>query len=569
MTKKIAPIEQLKIDSNYLRGTIAQGLSDPLTGAISHNDNLLLKFHGSYQQDNRDLRDERRKQKLEPAHSFMIRARLPGGIITPEQWLIFDQIAVDYAEFGLRITTRQTFQWHGVLKRNLKNLMQGIRRAHATTIAACGDVNRQVVSVSNPLLSQHHADVLAWAQKLSDYFLPKTNAYAEIWLDGKKVDELTNDDAEVEPIYGKTYLPRKFKIGLTIPPTNDVDIFAQDMGFIAIIENDTLVGFNLTVGGGMGATHGDDTTYPRLGSVLGFVALEDVIAAAEAVITLQRDHGNRDERRYARLKYTVDTLGADWFKAQIQERAGIELAPPKDWSFERNGDQFGWSQGENGNWHLGLRINSGRLIDSPNSPLLTGMREIANVHTGHFRLTCNQNLIVADVATEDKASIDALVEQYQLDSYKTQSGIARNTIACVALPTCALAMAESERYAPIILPKLNTLLEQHGLLEQEIVFRISGCPNGCARPYLAEIALVGRAPGRYDLRLGANFKGERLNVLYQQNIDEDAILEHLNGLFERYAAQRHQDEYFGDFLLRAEIIAQPTQKLIPLVLETA
>lgn len=569
MTNKITPIEQLKIDSNYLRGTIAEGLVDPLTGAISHNDNLLLKFHGSYQQDNRDLRDERRKQKLEPAHSFMIRARLPGGVVTPEQWLIFDQIAVDWAEFGLRITTRQTFQWHGVLKRNLKKLMQGINRAQATTIAACGDVNRQVVSVSNPLLTQHHAAVLQWAQKLSDHFLPKSNAYAEIWLDGKKVEQLShNNNDEVEPIYGKTYLPRKFKIGLTIPPTNDVDVFAQDMGFIAIIENDNLVGFNLSVGGGMGATHGDETTYPRLGSILGFVALDDVIAAAEAVITLQRDHGNRDERRYARLKYTVDRLGADWFKAQVEARTGISLHPAKTWHFERNGDQFGWVQGENGDWHLGLRVDSGRLIDHPNLPLLTGMREIAKIHKGHFRLTCNQNLIIADVAPTDRAKIDTLVKQYHLDSYKTQSGIALNTIACVALPTCALAMAESERYAPVILAKLNTLLEKYNLLEQEIVFRISGCPNGCARPYLAEIALVGRAPGRYDLRLGANFNGERLNVVYQQNIDENTILEHLDKLFERYAAERNVDEYFGDFLLRAKLIESPTPQRIPLVLET-
>ena len=442
MTNKIAPLEQLKIDSNYLRGTIAEGLNDPLTGAISHNDNLLLKFHGSYQQDNRDLRDERRKQKLEPAHSFMIRARLPGGVVSPEQWLIFDQIAQDWAEFGLRITTRQTFQWHGVLKRNLKKLMQGINQANATTIAACGDVNRQVVSVSNPLLSQHHAAVFAWAQKISDHFLPKTSAYAEIWLDGKKVEELSHDsNEEVEPLYGKTYLPRKFKIGLTIPPTNDVDIFAQDMGFIAIIENDELIGFNLTVGGGMGATHGDDTTYARLGSVLGFVTLDEVIPAAEAVLTLQRDHGNREERRYARLKYTVDRLGADWFKERVEARAGITLQSPKAWNFERNGDQFGWVEDHTGRWHLGLRINSGRVIDRPDAPLQTGLREIAKVHTGHFRLTCNQNLIIADVASEDKAQIDALVEQYKLDAYKTQSGIARNTIACVALPTCALSMA--------------------------------------------------------------------------------------------------------------------------------
>ena len=572
MTDKLAPLEQLKVNSNYLRGTIQEGLDNPLTGAISEQDNLLLKFHGSYQQDNRDLRDERRKQKLEPAHSFMVRARLPGGVITPEQWLIFDQIATDYAEFGLRITTRQTFQWHGVLKRNLKKLMQGINRAHATTIAACGDVNRQVVSVSNPLLSKHHAAVLDWAQKISDYFLPATNAYAEIWLDGKKVDELTSntpslEPTEVEPIYGQRYLPRKFKIGLTIPPTNDVDVFAQDMGLIAIVENDELIGFNLTIGGGMGCTHGDDTTYARLGSVVGFVTLDDVMAAAEAVITLQRDHGNRAERRYARFKYTVDQYGVDWFKEQIESRAGITLHAPKAWQFDTNGDRFGWVEGENGQWHLGLRIDSGRLIDRPGAPLLTGMREIAKVHTGHFRLTCNQNLIIADVSFEDRAAIDALVETYSLDGYKTQSGIWRNTIACVSLPTCALGMAESERYAPIVLPKLNQLLEKYDLLDQDIVFRISGCPNGCARPYMAEISLVGRAPGRYDLRLGGDRLGERLNTVYKTNIPEEEILSSLDALFARFAAERLADEHFGDFLIRTEIIAAPTQRQIPIVLE--
>ena len=567
MTKKLAPLEQLKIDSNYLRGTIVDSLADPLTGSITENDNLLLKFHGSYQQDDRDLRDERRQQKLEPAYSFMVRARIPGGVIQPQDWLIFDQIATDYAhpEAGLRITTRQTFQWHGVLKRHLKPLIQGIHRANASTIAACGDVNRQVVSVSNPLLSKHHEAVLGWAQKISDYFLPKTNAYAEIWLDGKKIEELSTEP-EVEPIYGKTYLPRKFKIGLTIPPTNDVDIFAQDMGFIAIIENDELIGFNLSIGGGMGSTHGDQTTYPRVGSVVGFLELKDVLAAAEAVITLQRDYGNREERRYARLKYTVDKYGAEWFKEQIQNRAGVVLHAPKAWHFDRNGDQFGWVEDHSGKWHLGLRINSGRLVDT-DAPLLTGMREIAKVHQGHFRLTCNQNLIIADVAADQREYIDALVAQYGLDGYLTQSGIRLNTISCVSMPTCTLAMAEAERYAPEILPKLDALLAKHQLSSQEIVFRISGCANGCARPYLAEIALVGRAPGRYDLRIGGNFTGERINIIYKNNSSESEILQALDMLFQDYAAHRQPNEHFGDFLVRKEIIPAPTQAYIPLVLE--
>ena len=560
----LSHLEQIKADSRHLRGTIEEGLNDPITGAISDDDNKLLKFHGSYQQDDRDIRDERRKQKLEPAYSFMIRARLPGGVVRPEQWLIFDDIATTYAGRGLRITTRQTFQWHGVIKRNLKPTMQAINKAMATTIAACGDINRQVVSSVNPQLSSQHQLVQEWTQKLSDHFIPRTRAYHEIWLDGEKI----TDEPEEEPIYGDTYLPRKFKIGVAIPPTNDIDVFAQDLGLIAIIENGELLGFNVAIGGGMGATHGDDTTYPRLGSLIGFVPPEQVIAIAEGVVTLQRDHGNRSERQHARLKYTLDHLGLDWFKQQLEERTGITLQAVRSYHFDQNGDRYGWEQGEDGKWHLGLYIESGRLWDENGLQLQTGVREIAKIHKGEFRMTCNQNLVIADVSTEDRSQIDELVARYGLDGYKQQSGIRRHSIACVALPTCGLAMAESERYLPVLLPKLETLLDKHGLLQAPILLRLSGCPNGCSRPYLSEIALVGRAPGRYDLRLGANYTGERLNIVYRQNIDEAEILSTLDTLFGAYAQEREADEKFGDFLIRSKAIPEPSQKLIPIVLDT-
>ncbi|NYT59284.1 assimilatory sulfite reductase (NADPH) hemoprotein subunit [Alcaligenaceae bacterium] len=555
-------LEQIKANSRHLRGTIEEGLNDPVTGAISDDDNKLLKFHGSYQQDDRDIRDERRKQKLEPAYSFMIRARLPGGVVTPDQWLVFDDIASTYAGRGLRITTRQTFQWHGVIKRDLKPTMQAINKAMATTIAACGDVNRQVVSSVNPLLSSQHQLVQDWAQKLSDHFIPRTRAYHEIWLDGEKI----TDEPEVEPIYGDLYLPRKFKIGIAIPPTNDIDVFAQDLGLIAIIENDVLLGFNVAIGGGMGATHGDDTTYPRLGSLIGFVEPEQLIAIAEGVVTLQRDHGNRQERQHARLKYTIDNHGLDWFKDQLEARTGITLLPVRSYQFDQNGDRYGWEQGEDGQWHLGLYIESGRLWDEGGLQLQTGIREIARIHKGEFRMTCNQNLVISNVKAKDRNKIDKLVVQYGLDGYKQQSGIRRHSIACVALPTCGLAMAESERYLPELLPKLEALLDQHGLANEPIVLRLSGCPNGCSRPYLGEIALVGRAPGRYDLRLGANYTGERLNVTYRQNIDEAEILNTLDSLFGAYALERQHNEKFGDFLVRSKAIPAPTQKLIPIVL---
>ncbi|GAB2914074.1 assimilatory sulfite reductase (NADPH) hemoprotein subunit [Paralcaligenes ginsengisoli] len=563
MSSTLSHLEKIKVDGNYLRGTIEEGLNDPVTGAISDDDTKLLKFHGSYQQDDRDLRDERRRQKLEPAYAFMVRARLPGGVVTPQQWLGFDHIATTWAGRGLRITTRQTFQLHGILKRNLKATMQAIHDSLATTLAACGDVNRQVVSSVNPLLSSQHQIVQEWTEKLSAHFLPRTRAYHEIWLDGKKI----TDEPDHEPIYGNAYLPRKFKIGIAIPPLNDIDVFAQDLGLIAIIENGILQGFNIAVGGGMGATHGDDTTYPRLGSLIGFVPPEQIIEVAESIVTVQRDYGNRVERQHARLKYTIDHHGLDWFKSELEQRLGYSLQPLRDYHFDHNGDRFGWIEGEDGQWHLGLYIESGRLDDVDGKQFLTGMRELARVHKGEFRLTCNQNLIISNVAAADRAQIDELVQQYGLDGYIKQSGIRRHSIACVALPTCGLAMAESERYLPELLPKLETLLAKHNLLDAPILLRLSGCPNGCSRPYLGEITLVGRAIGRYDLRIGADFIGQRINTLYRENITEPEILGSLDTLFGAYAQNREQNEKFGDFLVRTEVIAAPSQRLIPIILD--
>ncbi|MFC5525521.1 assimilatory sulfite reductase (NADPH) hemoprotein subunit [Rhodanobacter ginsengisoli] len=550
--------ETIKQQSRYLRGGIAEGLADPVTGAISEDDGKLIKFHGTYQQDDRDIRDERRRQKLEPAYSFMVRARLAGGVMTPAQWLAFDAIASDYASSGLRITTRQTFQWHGVIKHNLKPTIAAIDAAMASTIAACGDINRNVVCNANPVESAAHELAYAWAVRLSEHLKPQTRAYHEIWLDGEKLV----GEEEHEPLYGPTYLPRKFKIGLAIPPLNDVDVFAQDLGLIAIVDQGELLGFNVAIGGGMGASHGDPSTYPRLGDVIGFVRPERLLALAESVISVQRDWGDRQERKHARLKYTIDTRGLEVFKAEVERRLGVALAPARAFRFEHNGDRYGWIQGHAGRWHLTLQVESGRLLDCPGQTWLSGMRELAGVHTGDIRLTCNQNLIIANVAAVDRAGIDAIVARHGLDGYLKHSAIRQHAVACVALPTCALAMAESERYLPQILPKLEALLDSHGLIDAPILLRLSGCPNGCSRPYLGEIALVGRAPGRYDLRLAADFSGQRLNQVYRENIDEASILEALDPLFARYAAERSAGEGFGDFLLRVGILAAPPSRRI-------
>ncbi len=563
MTTTHSDLERIKIESRLLRGTIVEGLADPVTGAISDDDNKLLKFHGSYLQDDRDLREERRRQKLEPAYAFMLRARLPSGVVTPAQWLVFDRIARDYANGSLRITTRQTFQWHGIIKRKLKPTIAAIHDALASTIAACGDVVRNVVSTANPIESSAHTEACAWATRLSAELAPKTRAYHEIWLDGEQLIGEEAAAAEHEPLYGATYLPRKFKIGLAIPPLNDIDVFAQDLGLIAIVEQGVLRGFNIAIGGGMGASHGDATTYPRLASVIGFVTPEQLFGVAEAVIGVQRDWGNRVERKHARLKYTLDHRGLDAFKAELESRLGYTLAPARDYLFAHNGDRYGWVEGHDGRWHLTLHIESGRLADVGERRWLSGLRELAQVHTGDFRLTCNQNVIVANVAAHERARIDAIVREHGLDVHEKQSGIRRHALACVALPTCGLAMAESERYLPALLPKLEALLARHGLADAPILLRLSGCPNGCSRPYLGEIALVGRGPGRYDLRLGADFIGQRLNQVHRENVDEATILDTLDPLFARYAAERGEGEGFGDFLLRAGILTPIPSRRIP------
>ncbi|HEX4855012.1 assimilatory sulfite reductase (NADPH) hemoprotein subunit [Arenimonas sp.] len=548
-------VEDIKQASGRLRGTLLESLANPVTGALAEADQVLIKYHGSYQQDDRDLREERRVAKLEPDYSFMIRTRTPGGVVTPAQWLGLDAIATTYAERGLRITTRQAFQFHGVIKGRLKATMQAINAQLIDTLAACGDVNRNVAVAANPLESRAHAAVHAQAAALSQHLLPNTRAYYEIWLDEQRVAGSGEED---EPVYGNAYLPRKFKIGFAIPPVNDVDVFAQDLGFIAVLEDGEVVGYNVSIGGGMGATHGDAETYPRLADVIGFVTPDQVIAVATAVVTAQRDFGNRTVRKRARLKYTIDDRGLAWFTSQVEGRAGFPLAAARPFAFEHSGDRFGWVEGHDGRWHLTLRLLSGRILDGADGRHLTGLREIAKVHEGDFRMTPNQNLVIAGVPARQRARIDALVQAHGLDGYRTASPLRLKSVACVALPTCGLAMAEAERYLPPLTTKVEALLDSHGLLDAPILLRISGCPNGCSRPYLGEIALVGKAPGRYNLMLGADHRGQRLNTLYRENIAEPDILAALDPLFARYAAERDQGEAFGDFLVRAGVVKPRT-----------
>jgi sulfite reductase (NADPH) hemoprotein beta-component len=550
--EKLGPDETIKAESDQLRGTILDGLLDRITGAVSFRDTKLMKFHGIYQQDDRDLRDERRRQKLEPAYAFMIRLRLPGGVCTPVQWLKLDEMARAYGSDSLRITTRQTFQFHWVLKDNVKATIQGLHDVLLDTVAACGDDARGVMCTVNPHLSALHAEVQALAKRASDQAIPQMRAYHEIWYGEERV---ATSEPE-EPFYGRTYMPRKFKIGFVIPPSNDIDIYTQDLGFIAIAGADGVEGFNVTIGGGMGRTDQAPATYPRLGDVIGFVPKQAVSAVAEAVMSVQRDYGDRVDRAHARFKYTIDDRGLDWIKQEIESRQGFAFEPARPYHFTSNGDAFGWVTGEDGRHHVTLFIENGRIINRPDRPMLDGLREIAQIHRGTFRLTPNQNVIIADIAPDERPRIEALLEQYGFAALNRQSGMRLNSIACVALPTCGLAMAESERYLPVLLTKVEGILAQHHLQDDPITIRMSGCPNGCSRPYVAEIALTGRAPGKYNLYFGGGFHGERLNKMYRENIGEAAILEALDGVLGHYARDRIDGERFGDFAIRAGYVKE-------------
>ena len=549
--------EDIKLASNYLRGTIVEGLNDPTTGAISASDQQLTKFHGTYMQDDRDVRDERKAQGLEPAYSFMIRCRLPGGVSTPQQWIQMDDISTSLGNETMKLTTRQTFQFHGVVKGKLKPAMQAINRALMTTIAACGDVNRNVMCSSLPTQSQYHKEVFACSKKISDHLLPATTAYHEIWLtddDNKKTQIAGDAVQDFEPLYGPTYLPRKFKITIAIPPHNDTDVYAHDIGLIAIKGQDGhLAGFNVLAGGGMGATHNNKKTYPQTGRMMGYVKAEEAHIACEKIMLVQRDHGDRKNRKHARLKYTIDDLGLDVFRSKVEAMWGRAFEPERPFHFKSNIDTFGWQKDENGLNHFTFFIENGRIEDTAEFQMKTGLREVAKVHKGEFRLTGNQHLILSNVADENLPEMKELLKKYKLDNVQF-SGLRLSSSACVAFPTCGLAMAESERYLPVLISKLEDCLEENGLKQDSIVMRMTGCPNGCARPWLAEVAFVGKAYGAYNMYLGGGYHGQRLNKLYRSSIKEDEILAIMKPLLKRYATEREEGEHFGDFCIRAGVI---------------
>ncbi len=547
----LSEVEKLKYDSNYLRGNLLESLADPITGAISTGDTQISKFHGMYQQWDRDIDKERKSQKLEPAFSFLIRVRVPGGVVTPAQWLTMDSLADKYAIGTLKITTRQTFQLHGVLKKNLKSTIQKINESLLDTISACGDVNRNVMSHANPSESPFYPEVIDMAKNLGNHLLPKTRAYHEIWLDEK----LVADSKTEEPIYGDRYLPRKFKIAVVIPPNNDCDVFSQDLGFIAIVKNNKIIAYNIVIGGGLGSTFGTPETYPRLGNIIGSCTPEQVIDVAEKVVLVQRDNGDRQNRKVARFKYTIDRNGLDWVKNEIEKYLGYKLLAEVPVKFDRNGDSYGWKKGTDNKWHLTCFVEGGRVRDIENRKMKTALREIATITNGNFILTGNQNVIIAGVSETIKKKVDAILKLHNVSPTEI-SGLRKNSISCVALPTCPLAFAEAERYLPDLISKIDIILNEFGLSKEEIVIRMTGCPNGCGRPYLAEIGLIGKSPGYYNLYLGGNFEGSRLNNLYKETIQEEDILKELYSIIKDFSENRIENEHFGDFTIRKDYVAE-------------
>lgn len=554
--------ERLKGESNYLYGEIAADLNDGITGGFNGDDFQLIRFHGMYEQDDRDVRAQRQAAKLEPLKNVMMRCRLPGGIITPQQWLGIDEFATAHTLYGsIRLTTRQTFQFHGVLKQDIKPMHQWLHQLGLDSIATAGDINRNVLCTSNPVESSLHREAYEWACRISEHLLPRTHAYADIWLDGEKVlsSELdaplsagVSGDA-VEPINGKTYLPRKFKTALVIPPLNDVDLHANDLNFVAIGENGHLVGFNVLVGGGLSIDHGNQRTFPNTAKDFGFIPVEQVLRCAEAVVTTQRDWGNRSDRKNARTRYTLQRVGVDVFKQEVERRQGFAFAPSRPYTLTERGDRIGWVEGEDGHWHLTLFIENGRLLDYPGRPLKTGMRELARIHQGDFRLTANQNVIVAGVLHENKEKIERIAREYRLiDDEVTEQR--KNSMACVALPTCPLAMAESERFLSGFIDQVDELMAKNGLAKEHIILRVTGCPNNCGRALLAEIGLIGKAIGRYNLYVGGNRAGTRIPRLFRENIDVDEIMLILQEWIARWAQERLDAEDFGDFAIRAGIV---------------
>jgi len=552
--KGLSPVEKVKEASRGLRGDLADELAAD-TSHFSGGAAQLLKFHGTYQQEDRDQRRERRGTDTEAAHQFMVRCKIPGGVLSGAQYLVIDQLADRYGNGTLRVTTRQGNQFHSVLKGDLKPTIRAVNDALVTTLGACGDVVRNVVSCPAPVAGGLREQVLSVTRRLSDYLLPRTRAYHEIWLDGEQVAG-GPPVGEAEPIYGTRYLPRKFKVAFAFPDDNCCDVHSNDLGFLVVTERGRLAGFNLLVGGGMGKTHGKEDTYPRLADTLGFARTGDVVEVAEAVVKVQRDHGNRSDRRHARLKYLIDAQGLDWFRGEVERHLGRPLAPPAAVEVSGIEDHLGWHAQDDGRSFLGLFVENGRIQDGDDRRLRSAVRRIVETVQTGVRFTPQQNLLLTDVPDRRQGLVERILADHGVarPGRDTLSTVRRWSMACPALPTCGLALAEAERVLPDVITQLERELDTLGVADAALTVRMTGCPNGCARPYTADLAFVGRSLNKYAVFVGGSMLGTRLGTLYADLVPRDRLVATVRPLFERYRDERVADERFGDFCDRVGVL---------------
>jgi len=542
---KLTKNEGLKEANPLLAGTIAQTLADASAARFSEDDYEFLKFHGIYQQDDRD------KRKVAKQYILMVRTKFPGGVLTAPQYLACDELTRQYGNNTMRITTRQDFQFHGIIKSNLRQTMRSLNEALVSTIAACGDVERNVMAPPTPATSPLVVQVLEEARKLSAALCPATPAYHAIWLNGQELDLKGEANANfTDPLYGKRYLPRKFKTAFAFPPLNDIDIFTNDLGFVVIAENGRLIGYNLLAGGGMGMSHGNAQTFPRLADVIGFLTPEHLEAVTKAVITIHRDFGDRTNRKHARLKYVLEERGVEWFRIEVEQRTGTKLEPARPFKFTRQGDLLGWHEQTNGNYFLGLFVENGRIRDAEGYQLKTALRRVIERFGPEIRLTPSQNILLVNVPSEQRAAIEQVLSDHGVSTTNPFSRTRIASMACPALPTCGLALAESERAMPGLLTRIEGLLAELGLQEEELIIRMTGCPNGCARPYTAEIGFVGKGPNKYQIYFGGNEASTRLNRLYKDSVKSEDIINELRVVLARYVQGRADGERFGDFCER-------------------
>jgi sulfite reductase (ferredoxin) len=544
-------VEQIKIESHHLRGHIIEELNQE-TSRFSEDHVQLIKFHGMYQQEDRDLRQTRKAAGTEKAYQFMIRSRIPGGALTAEQYLVHDDLADRYGNGTMRVTTRQGFQLHGIIKGDIRATIKSINDALLSTLSACGDVNRNVMACAASVTSPAHQRLQEIAHRIAMHLAPHTTAYHEIWLDGEKAVTVGEAEAEqtVEPIYGPTYLPRKFKVGVAYPGDNCIDIYTQDIGLIAQIDKNEVTGFTVVIGGGMGTTHGKSETFPRLATPLADITADQVLPVVETIVTVQRDYGDRKNRKHARMKYVVEERGIVWFRAEVERRLGYTLSDPSEIVFQNVDDHLGWHQQADGRWLLGLNIVNGRMKDSETQQTRTGLREVIKQFRPSIRLTAQQNILLTDIAEDQRTALEAKLSSYGISADPSTAGAYRFAMACPALPTCGLAVAEAERYLPDLVKEIETEMHELGLGGEPLSIRMTGCPNGCARPFMGDIGLVGRSKGIYNMYVGGDWANTRLNTLYASTVRTENIIATLRPLLILWRDERQASESFGDYCHR-------------------